>query len=84
MMSRMIRERSQKQKDNDRLLSDFFKNYHAKIKEVNKKEILENVLEYRKMKAKKNVENLFHKIHRVNKIIKKRLKILSKSNKFNL
>ena len=49
----MIRERSQKQKDNDRRLSDFFKNYHAKIKEVNKKEILENVEDIKKVPKKK-------------------------------
>ena len=53
MISRMIRERSQKQKDNDRRLSDFFKNYHAKIKEVNKKEIFEKVEKPRKNKKEK-------------------------------
>ena len=53
----MIRERSQKQKDNDRRLSDFFKNYHAKIKEVNKKEILENVEDIKKVPKKKIKES---------------------------
>ena len=54
----MIRERSQKQKDNDRRLSDFFKNYHAKIKEVNKKEILENVENIQKLPKKKKKEKI--------------------------
>ena len=53
MISRMIKERSEKQKDNDRRLSDFFKNYHAKIKEVNKKEILEKVEKPTKKKKEK-------------------------------
>ena len=50
MISRM---RSQRQLENDKRLSEFFKNYHAKIKEVNKKEILENVENIQKVPKKK-------------------------------
>ena len=50
MMSRM---RSQKQLNNDKRLSEFFKNYHAKIKEINKIEIIENVENIQKHHKKK-------------------------------
>ena len=50
MISRM---RSQRQLENDKRLSEFFKNYHAKIKEVNKKEIFEKVEKPRKSKKEK-------------------------------
>ena len=53
MMNRMLRERTQNQLNNDKRLSEFFKKYHAKIKDINKKEILEKVEKPRKNKKEK-------------------------------
>ena len=53
MMSRIIRERTQNQLNNDKRLSEFFKKYHAKIKEINKKEIFEKVENIQKVPKKK-------------------------------
>jgi len=53
MISRMLRERTQKQLENDKRLSEFFKQYHMKIKEVNKKEIFEKVEKPSKKKKEK-------------------------------
>ena len=50
MISRM---RSQRQLENDKRLSEFFKQYHMKIKEVNKKEIFEKVEKPSKKKKEK-------------------------------
>ena len=60
MTSKMIRERSQRQLENDKRLSEFFKNYHAKIKEVNKKAIFEKVEKPRKSKKEKIKKKLMY------------------------
>jgi phenylacetate-coenzyme A ligase PaaK-like adenylate-forming protein len=41
-MNKIIKERTIKQLENDKRLSEFFRNYHKKIKKINKKEISEN------------------------------------------
>jgi len=49
----MNRMRTQNQLNNDKRLSEFFKKYHAKIKEINKKEIFEKVENIQKVPKKK-------------------------------
>jgi hypothetical protein len=61
-MDRKNKERTIKQLENDKRLSLFFHNYHKKIKEINKKEISENV-DIPKIKKKKKEK--INKIHDV-------------------
>ena len=67
-MDRKNKERTIKQLENDKRLSLFFHNYHKKIKEINKKEISENVdipkIKKRKEKISKKIELPIIKIER--------------------